>query len=139
MTTPVHFSFVFVTLADVPRTALGPWGTQPSRGAEYILLSICVHRVPGGSRKGPFTQLIEKKRDHGPGRQPLPSGPQDGEEKGTQHWTGWEDERGGYSICDPPRQAFGMAGVCLSASAAAGKGLPTGRQWSRTHLVMQET
>ena len=89
--------------------------------------------------KGPLPRLGEKKRGHGPGRQPLPPGPQDGEEKGTQHWTGWEDERGGYSICDPPRQGFGMAGVCLSASAAAGKGLPTGRQWSRTHLVMQET
>ena len=57
MTTLVPFSFVFVTLADVPRTALSPWGAQPTRGAEYILLSICVHRVPGGPRKGPLTQL----------------------------------------------------------------------------------
>ena len=31
---------------------------------------------------------------------------------------------------DPPWQAFGTAGVFLSASAAAGKGLPRGRRWS---------
>ena len=37
MTTPVHFSFVLAAIADVPRTALGPWGAQPTRGAEYIL------------------------------------------------------------------------------------------------------
>lgn len=48
--------------------------------------------------KSALPTLGEKKRDHAQGGSPDPLDPQGGEEEGTQHWTGWEDKCGGYSI-----------------------------------------
>ena len=80
--------------------------------------------------QGPLPTLGEEKRDHAQGGSPYPLDPQGDEEERTQHWTGWEDERGGYSICDVPRQAFGTAGVCqlVQQQARGFPGVSSGRE-----------